>query len=173
MGGPWRSIILIFLVGSLAASAAAQPTANSAAEIKRITDRYALTRSRISALLDLRLNPAALPTNPPNPFYQPPAEVLAEQNTPTQDPNEVVPESSDISDSDSLRKFAGALKIGGVINRNDVPHLAINNTICKAGDIITVGTKDRPVYLKLVSLSANEFTLGLNDATLTVSLRKP
>ena len=151
----------------------AQITANSAAEIKRITDRYALTRSRISALLDMRLNPAALPANPPNPFYQPPTEVLAEQNATTnQDPNEGVPETADISDSDSLRKYAGSLKIGGTISLNGVLHLTVNNTTCRVGDIITVGSKDRPVYLKMTALTPNEFTLSLNDATLSVSLRK-
>lgn len=161
------------LVAVTALSLAAQPTANSAAEIKRITDRYALTRSRISALLDLRLNPAALPANPPNPFYQPPTEVIAEQNAATQDPNEVIPEAADLSDADTLRKYVGTLKIGGIINRNDVLYLTINNLTCKVGDIITVGPKDHPVYLKMVSLSTNEFTLGLNDVTLSVSLRKP
>lgn len=151
----------------------AQTTANSAAEIKRVTDRYALTRSRISALLDMRLHPAALPANPPNPFYQPPAEVLAEQNPATPDPNEGLPETGDISDADTLRKYAGTLKVGGIINRNGVLHLTVNNTTSKVGDIITVGNKERPIYLKMIALTPTEFTLGLNDATLSVSLRKP
>lgn len=172
-GGRWRSIATLGALALLLGASAAGQTANNAAEIKRITDRYALTRSRISALLDLRLNPAPLPANPPNPFYQPPAEVVAEQNVPPQDPNEVVPESADLSDADTLRKYAGTLKIGGIIIRNDVLHLTINNLTSKVGDIITVGPKERPIYLKLVALSANEFTLALNDATLSVSLRKP
>lgn len=170
-----KSLRLLFL-GCLTAvstlSLLAQ-TGNSAAEIKRITDRYTLTRNRINSLLELRLNPAPLPANPPNPFYQPPAEVIAEQNAATQETTDAVPETADISDADSLRKYAGGLKIGGIINRNGVLHLTINNLASKVGDIITVGPKDHPVYLKLVALSANEFTLGLNDATLSVSLRKP
>lgn len=162
--------ILLGCVVTVSTLSLAGQTSNSA-EIKRITDRYALTRSRISALLDLRLNPAPLPANPPNPFYQPPAEVIAEQTAP--DPNQAVPEAADLSDADMLRKYAGTLKIGGIIDRNDVLHLTINNLTSKVGDIITVGTKERPVYLKLVALTPNEFTLSLNDATLTVSLRKP
>lgn len=169
-----KSLRFLFL-GCLAMAAAslfAQSPANSAAEVKRITDRYALTRSRISALLDLRLNPAPLPANLPNPFYQPPAEVLAEEIAPASDPHQAVPETGDLSDEDVLRKYAGTLQIGGIIIRNDVLHLTINNLISKVGDIITVGTKERPIYLKLVGLTANDFTLALNDATLTVSLRK-
>jgi hypothetical protein len=40
------------------------------------------------------------------------------------------------------------------------------------GDIITVGNRDRPTYLKLLALSPTEFTLGLNDVKLAVPLRK-
>lgn len=152
----------------------AQPVSSaSAAEIKRITDRYALTRARINALLDIRLHPLALPANPPNPFYQAPAVVIGQETTPAEDPAEVlVPESADISDIDTLRKYAPTLRIGGVITRNDVLHLAVNNTTCKVGDIITVGHRDRPLYLKLLELSPNEFTIGLNDAKLAVPIRK-
>lgn len=170
----FRHLALGLLIATSFLSASGQATSSSAAEIKRITDRYTLTRTRISALLDLRLNPAALPANLPNPFYQPPKEVLDGQVvTPGQEPSDViVPEVADISDIDTLRKYATALKIGGIITRNGVPHLTLNNTACKVGDIITVGSRDHPTYLKLLSLSPGEFTLGLNDATLAVPIRK-
>ena len=71
-----------------------------------------------------------------------------------------------------MAERATTLKVGGVITRNGVLHLTINNTTCKVGDIISVGAKDRPVYLKLLSLSVSDFTLGLNDAKLDVPLRK-
>jgi hypothetical protein len=179
-GGPRRSIWLSSIFLGLLASVLgplplfAQPaTGASAAEIKRITDRYALTRNRIAALLEQRLRPTALPANPPNPFYQSPREAQALEGPPGQDPAEViVPEAADISDIDTLRKYSTALKIGGLITRNGVPHLTINNTACKVGDIITVGNRDNPTYLKLLSLSPAEFTLGLNDATLAVPIRK-
>lgn len=145
----------------------------SAAEVKRITDRYALTRARIDALLDMRLKPVPLPANPPNPFYQTPAVVIGQETTPGPDPAEVlVPEAADISDIDTLRKYSTALRIGGVITRNSVLHLTINNKTCKVGDIITVGHRDRPIYLKLLDLNLSEFTIGLNEATLAVPLQK-
>lgn len=177
--GPRRSIwlasaLLCFLSAVFCPlQLSGQPSTASAAEIKRISDRYALTRARIDALLDMRLKPVALPANPPNPFYQAPVEVIGQETTPANDPAEVaVPEAADISDIDTLRKYSTTLKVGGVITRNNTLYLTLNNTTCKVGDIITVGSKDRPVYLKLLNLSLSEFTLGLNDATLAVSLRK-
>lgn len=149
-----------------------QTSGASAAEIKRVTDRYALTRARIDALLDMRLKPAPLPANPPNPFYQAPA-VIAGETAPVADPVEVlVPAAADESDIDTLRRFSTTLRVGGVITRNDVLYLTINNATCKTGDIITVGPKDRPIYLKLLELSPSEYTIGLNDAKLSVPIRK-
>jgi hypothetical protein len=177
-GGPRRSIWLASLLLCLLSSVlcplqlSGQTSAASAAEIKRISDRYALTRARIDALLEMRLKPVPLPANPPNPFYQAPVEVLGQETTPAPDPEVIVPEAADISDIDTLRKYSTTLKVGGVITRNGVLHLTINNTTCKVGDIITVGAKDRPVYLKLLALSVSDFTLGLNDAKLDVPLRK-
>ena len=49
---------------------------------------------------------------------------------------------------------------------------AINNTASKVGDIIAVGSKDHPIYLKLLAITPADFTLGLNDATLVVPLKK-
>lgn len=147
------------------------PPPGSAAEIKRIADRYALTRKRIDSLLQLRQQPVPIPANPPNPFYQSP--VTEVPVTPGGTPEEVVvPEAADITDADALRKYAATLKIGGIITRNDVVHLTINNTASKVGDIITVGPRSNPVYLKLLELNPADFTLGLNEATLTVPIRK-
>ena len=169
-----RRLLLLSISLLLAvASVRSQTSAASAAEIKRISDRYALTRTRIDALLEMRLKPVPLPANPPNPFYQTPVEVIGQETTPVTDPAEaLVPEAADISDIDTLRKYSTTLKVGGVITRNGVLHLTINNTTCKVGDIVSVGPKDRPVYLKLLSLSMSDFTLGLNDAKLDVPLRK-
>ncbi len=171
-----RHFITLCLLSSVLCSPqirAADPISTaSAAEIKRISERYELTRNRIEALLGMRLKPVPLPANPPNPFYQAPVEVIGQETAPVAEPDVIVPEAADISDIDTLRKYSTTLKIGGVITRNDTLHLAINNTTCKVGDIITVGHKDRPVYLKLLTLSTSDFTIGLNDATLVVPLRK-
>jgi hypothetical protein len=150
-----------------------QPSGANAADIKRVTDRYNLTHTRISALLDQRLHPTPLPAIPPNPFYQSPPGLPGDTvTTPIQaEPDIIVPEAADLSDIDTLRKYAATLKISGVIVRNGVPNLTINNIPCKVGDIITVGPKDRPIYLKLAGLNSADFTLELNQASLNVPLR--
>ena len=163
-----KSVVFVWAALASASVLAAQTGANSA-EIKRITDRYTLTRTRIGALLDMRLKPVPLPANPPNPFYQSSAAMDA---TPERGREPEVPAAADESDIDTIRKFAPTLKIGGIITRNDVLHLTINNLTCKVGDIITVGNRDHPIYLKLVELTPSEFTLGLNDTTLVVPLKK-
>lgn len=148
--------------------AAESASATNAAEIKRVTERYALTRSRISALLDLRQNPLPLPANAPNPFYQTPKDVTEVGP----DPIEAhVPEVADITDIDTLRRLASTLRIGGAITRNNVLHLTINNVAYKVGDVITVGNRDRPTYLKLTALALTGYTLQLNDASLDIPLK--
>ena len=161
--------LLLAVVPVLSAADAPNP-----AEVKRIAERYALTKARISALLAQRQHPTPLPANPPNPFYQAPKEVAGDPATPDGESPDTapVPEAADLSDIDTLRKYAAILKIGGVITRNGVLYLTINNTASKTGDAVTVGNKDRPTYLKIVNLTPYDFTLGLNDATLIVPLRK-
>ena len=170
-----KRLTSLLLVGCVllagASRSSAQNGANSA-EIKRITDRYALTRARISALLDPRLNPVPLPANPPNPFYQPSAAAVEANPGPGQTPDVSVPAGADESDIDTIRKYAATLKLGGLITRNGTPYLTINNTASKVGDIIAVGSKDHPIYLKLLAITPADFTLGLNDATLVVPLKK-
>jgi hypothetical protein len=170
MKRPLHFLIIGSLFTAFAVTATAQ-TGASATEVKRITDRYTLTRTRISALLDQRLKPVALPANPPNPFYQASAAVEA-LPLPGREQPDLVPAAADESDIDTLRRYSASLKIGGIITRNGVLHLTINNTACKVGDIVTVGNKDHPTYLKLLALTPAEFTLGLNDATLVVPLKK-
>lgn len=169
-----RSAVLCLLLSVLCPLAARAADTVSPAEIKRITERYALTHKRIDALLGQRTNPVALPANPPNPFYQSPKEAMPDLTAHPQDPAEsgLVPEAADISDIDTLRKFAPGLRIGGVINRNGTLFIIVNNTPVKVGDIITLGTRDRPIYVKLAELTPTEFKLTLNDATLAVPIKK-
>jgi hypothetical protein len=172
---PFSSRCLLFLTGLFVAVASSVSAAESNAtnDIKRITDRYALTRTRINALLGLRLNPTPLPANPPNPFYQTPKELLGPIETPGITPETAqVPEGADLSDEDTLRKYALAFKLGGVVTRNGVPYLIVNGTPCKTGDVITAGPKDRTVYLRILNLTPQELMLGLNDSTFVLPLRK-
>lgn len=167
-----RVLVTALLLAVVFPLSAAEPV--NATEVKRVTERYALTKARISALLDQRQHPTPLPANPANPFYLAPKEAAGDPATAGGESPDtpLIPESADLSDIDTLRKYAATLKIGGVLTFGGVLHVTINNTASKAGDTITVGSKDRPIYLKIAGVTPNEFTLGLNDAMLTVSLKK-
>jgi hypothetical protein len=172
---PASSRRLLILTGLFLAVASSVSAAESSAtnDIKRITDRYALTRTRINALLGQRLNPTPLPANPPNPFYQTPKELLGPIEIPGIAPETTqVPQEADLSDEDTLRRYALALKLGGVISRNGVNYLIVNGTPSKVGDVITAGPKDRTSYLRILQLTPQELTLGLNEATFVLPLKK-
>ena len=141
-------------------------------DAKKLAARYALTKTRIENLLAVRQHPVALPaTVLPNPFYKPDASGTA---VPPPDKVEtpVVPDAPDLSDIDTLTKYGATLKIGGYLTLGGAPHVALNSIICKVGDVITVGTKDRPIFLRIESITPQEFTLRLNDAMVAVQIRK-
>ncbi len=175
---PLRSLAfttaLLLAAGSALPAAESKPGAAAAAEAKKINDRYALTRSRINALIGQRLHPTPLPASLPNPFYHTPPELAADANaSPGNNPTDVapVPAAPDSSDIDTLMKYANALKISGVMTLNDRPLLTINQTLCKEGDVVPVGSKDHPVYLQVQHITSQEVTFRLNDATYAVRLK--
>lgn len=140
-------------------------------DARKLADRYALTKARIQELLGARLHPAPMPaTALPNPFYRPGTAIEALR---TQTPESLPqPEGSDLTDGDTLVKHATTLKLGGYLIQEGVPHVTINGAICKAGDTITVGPKDRPVFLHIVSVNPQEVTLRLNEVVYTLPMKK-
>ena len=72
-----------------------------------------------------------------------------------------------------LARYAANLKISGGVLINDQPHLAINQILYKAGDMIPVGTKEQPLSLQILHITSDELTLGLNQAEQIISLKKP
>lgn len=146
----------------------AMPTGDA----KKLARRDALTKARIDSLLAARLHPVALPATPlPNPFYKPDGSVPV---TPPVDKHDTppTPDGPDLNDIDTLAKYASTLKIGGYLTLGGSPHVALNSIICKVGDIITVGNKDHPIFLRIENITPQEFTLKLNDASYTVPIRK-
>jgi hypothetical protein len=161
---------LLFTAGALGAAPAAKPESATAIALRKVAERYALTKSRIASLLDERVHPTPLPTKLPNPFYRVPE--LPATDTPPEADTAVVPAAPDVSDADTLAKFAAGLKISGLIMLNDTPRLTINSTLCKVGDVIPAGSKERPVFIQVQSITADELTLRLNDATQVLRVRK-
>ena len=160
---------LLFLSAALAVAIAA-PAASvlPSNDARKLADRYALTKARIQELLGARLHPEPAPaTALPNPFYRPGAAAL-----PGQTAQPLPPEGPNDTDGDTLVKHATTLKLGGYLVQDGVPHVTINGAICKAGDTITVGPSDRPVFLYIVSVSPREVILRLNEVTHTLPMKK-
>ncbi|HVT73445.1 MAG TPA: hypothetical protein VHD61_09930 [Lacunisphaera sp.] len=183
--GPARQFRRLAVAGLLAllaagpavaatAAAAAEPAKNESATaiaLRKIADRYALTKSRIASLLDQRLHPAPLPAKLPNPFYRVPETPVAQ--TPDSTPDTAsLPAAPDLTDADVLAKFAASVKISGYLEIGGTPRLTINSTLCRTGDVIPYGPRDRQVYIQVQKITPDEVTLKLNDATQAVRLRK-
>lgn len=172
-------ITCLLLAAALALPAAAQVALPGAkAEnaqtlaLKRIADRYALTKSRIASLLEPRMNPAPLPPALPNPFFRPSDLPPVEDPSGTVVDTTVLPAGPDESDAGTLAKFVSTLKISGLTVRNGVSLLTLNQTLCKAGDIIPLEVKGRTVYIQVLAITATEFTLGLNEEKQSIRLRR-
>ena len=162
---------LLLAAGPVAHAVPAKPDSATTAALKKITDRYALTKARIATLLEQRMNPAPLPASLPNPFYHS-LDIPIAETPATTTPDIVVPTGPDSSDADTLARFAATMKVGGLVNRNGQPHLMINSTLCKPGDVIPTGGRDNKIYIQVLRLTQDEVTLGLNQIEQTVKLRK-
>lgn len=171
-----RSLTLLALAIALPVTAAfAAPAVVLNADAKKLADRYALTKTRIDGLLGARMHPKAFsPTVVPNPFYKSlatdPSQVAVPPETVTEHAPQ--PDAPDLSDADTLAKYATGLKLSGYLIRDGEPHFTANGAVCKVGDVITVGTKDRPIFLHVMSLTPQEVTLRYNEATYVLPLRK-
>jgi hypothetical protein len=171
---PHRLLFLTALLVTAVTAPAAEtgkPDSATAAALKKITERYARTKEQIATLLEPRTHPSPLPTSLPNPFYHS-LDVPVTDTTPVKAPEDIAPAAADSSDSDTLAKYVYGLKLSGVVVRNGQPHLTINSLLCKVGDVIPVGTKDRPIYLQVVSITPDELTLSLNEARQVVRLKR-
>jgi hypothetical protein len=170
---PFLAAALLLAAGP-ALSAAEKPDAATTATLKRISDRYALTKARIGSLLEPRMHPVPLPATLPNPFYREPE--LAPETGGTPGPAVPVegaqlPAEPDATDAGTLAKFVATLKVSGTTVLNGVPRLTLNQTLCKAGDIIPVEVKGRTVYIQVLKITDDVLTLGLNEEQQTVRIR--
>lgn len=169
---------LLLLTAALVLSASAQPAVPSKAEaatalaMKRIADRYALTKARITSLLEPRMNPVPLPATLPNPFFLPSDLPPADDGPGSEADNTILPTGPDESDAGTLAKFAANLKVSGLTILNGVSHLTLNQTLCKVGDIIPLESKGRTVYIQILEITPTELTLGLNEEKQRIRLKR-
>jgi hypothetical protein len=164
-------LLLLLAAGPGLAADNAKNESATAIALRKIADRYALTKSRIAALLDQRVHPTPLPARLPNPFYRVP-EAAATEPRDTQPDLATVPAAPDLSDADVLAKFAAAVKISGYLEIGGSPRLTINSTLCRTGDVIPYGPRDRQVYIQVQKITPDTVTLKLNDATQSVRVPK-
>lgn len=136
--------------------------------LRKVTARYARTDARITELVGRRLNPQPLPASLPNPFYH--GVELSELAAPEPAP-ELAPAAPDISDADTLARLAPTLRISGLVTRDHKPHLIINSVVCKVGDVFPISGQGAPVFIQVRKIAHDSFTLGLNDAELTIPLK--
>lgn len=161
-----RSLLLTAALGLAVPAPAANVLPSN--DAKKLAERYALTKSRISDLLGARLHPEALPTTAlPNPFYRP---STVEPVAPPTDPIPVI-SAPDERDIDTLTRYATTLKINGYLIVNGLPHVTINGAVNKVGDVINVGPKDRPVFIHVDAITPQEVTFRLNEAVYVLPLK--
>lgn len=155
-----------------AKAAPAQAPTQLTESLKKVATRYARTEERINLLVGRRQKPEPLPASLPNPFYR--GVESSELATLAEKPVEEAPAAPDISDADTLARVAPTLRLGGLVVRNQQPHLTINSAICKAGDVIPVPGKDKdsPIFIQVRKITPDALTLGLNDAELTLPLKR-
>ena len=122
------------------------------------------TNARIEDLFQYRINPPKPPASTDNPFKVGDAPLIATSNP--GDPAATLPLGG--SDEAILRQAAGTLVFGGLLQIGDVQVLVINKGSYKEGGILSVRVQGTLVYLRLITITANSVTLGLNEARLTL-----
>ncbi len=166
-------LLLVVTLGPVAAQSGSAPTALTEA-LRRASARFARNEERIKVVYGQRRDPQPLPATLPNPFYRGvETSELATMDVTAPETPDVAPAAPDITDADTLARLAPTLRIGGFVVRNQQPYLTINSIVCKAGDLIPVTRADGPpVFLQVRKLATDSLTLGLNDAELTMPLKR-
>jgi uncharacterized Zn-binding protein involved in type VI secretion len=165
-------LILLALVAAATAGAqtAPQPTALSDS-LKKILARFPRTEERVKLLVGRRLDPQPLPATLPNPFYRGVEPSDLQQLTVNAPPAADEPPAPDITDADTLARLAPTLRITGLVSVNGVPHVAVNGSVCKVGDVIPLSNRDNPIFIQVRHIGAHEITVGLHDAELTIQVK--
>jgi|GEM_PF-5041980 len=123
------------------------------------------TDARIEDMFQHRNNPPKLPGPHDDPFQVGDAPLASNLNLTGKETPSVAPGTSDEA---VLRQAAGSLVFGGLLQIGDVQVLVINKASYKEGGILSVRLQGAPVYLRIISITANSVTLGLNEARLTL-----
>lgn len=131
------------------------------------------TNARIEELFHDRDNPPKPPGPLDNPFRlndsaaAPNSQLAGPKGaTVTVNPGPELPAAT--PDEAMLRMACAGLTFGGLIEVGDRLTVVINKANCKEGGLVTVRVQGAPVYLRIVSLTRDRITFGLNEARLTL-----
>jgi hypothetical protein len=118
------------------------------------------TNARVELLLGPKLRPPSTPANLANPFVVPdaiqaPASVEA---------------SAAPSDSETLKRLQGALKINGFVEIQGKLHLIINRLPYQEGDLVAIKEASGTTYLRLKKITPRTYVLELNGREYQSSL---
>jgi hypothetical protein len=118
------------------------------------------TNARIEQLLGPRLNPPAAPANLANPFVLP--DVIQAPAS--------VESSAAPTDSETLKRLQGVLKVNGLVEIQGKLHLIINRLPYREGDLVAVKEASGTTYLRLKKITPRTYVLELNGKEYQSSL---
>ncbi len=129
------------------------------------TEKFDRTSGRIADILARRLLQKPFPTQLPDPFLPPgavpPSAPVAVANT----------ADAPFSDIAALTRYAAELRVSGVLDIGGRPHLVINSSAYREGDLVKVRDTDPIDFIRVIRIAPRSMTLGYGEATLEVPLR--
>ena len=118
------------------------------------------TNARVEQLLGPKLHPPPAPANLANPFVLPDV-VHAPASVET---------SAAPSDSETLKRLQGVLKVNGLVEIQGKLHLIINRLPYREGDLVAIKEPSGTTYLRLKKITPRTYVLELNGKEYQSSL---
>jgi hypothetical protein len=126
------------------------------------------TNARIEDLFQYRNNPPKPPGPADNPFRINDVPVARAPAAGSNESAAGVAATHESPDETLLSQAYANLSFGGLLQVGDRLMLVINKATYREGGLLTVRVQGSPVYLRIVSLTKDSVTLGLNEARLTL-----
>ncbi|MCX6944270.1 MAG: hypothetical protein NT173_05870 [Opitutales bacterium] len=157
---PWLPALL------LAATAAGLPAATPVIG----TQLFQETNARIDDLFEHRNKPPKPPGPQDNPFRLTDLVAAPELPGATDAQGNAMPDTGprETPDEALLRQAYGNLTFGGLLQVGDRRMVVINKSTYREGSLLTVRVRGADVYLRILSLTKDSITLGLQEARLTL-----
>jgi hypothetical protein len=143
----------------------ALPTLRAANAPAADAGNFAQTRAQIEALFRGRDATPVLPADVVNPFSRPEERALAQNAGPGATGARPM-----LSDHALLERVAPAIQVRGIVLAAGRPSIIINRKLFGEGETLTVLYGESTVEIVIKRITDDTFTLGYNDAELTLRL---